>query len=155
MAQPRRPSGSTSTPTSKQHNYSSFLPRRLLPQQPTAPPRVQSHGPYGRRASPLPRPPDHLGLPGTAPCSCRFCVRMYVCVLLGMAQKDTTPLLVFGRSVVRVSVSFPKFPGTFVFGCRLRRACASGVGKSQITNYRAGEEGGIATFTVLAVIVGP
>ena len=118
--------------------YTTQLP--LLPPPPTTsttthrPPRMQSHGPYGRRTSPFPRPPDHLGLPGTAPCCCRFCVRMYVCVLLGMAPKDTPPL-VFGRSVVRVCPC--RSPNSWALLCVwVPPSAGLRFGRRKITNYK-------------------
>ena len=64
-----------------------------------------------------------------------FRVCCVVCMWNGVFGPPTSArLLSVGRA--GPCVSFPKFPGTFVFGCRLRRACASGVGKLQITNYK-------------------
>ena len=102
----------------------------------TSPRKIIRFNYYGRCVSSPPRPPDPLGLSGTALCCRLFFVLCAVWSACGMAVWTLTSARLWSVGRAGPCVSFPKFPGTFVFGCRLRRACASGVGKLQITNYK-------------------
>ena len=81
----------------------------------------------------FPRPPDHLDLPGTAPCSCRFCVRMYVCLLAwkGKGAPSSARLRSVGRVCVRVVL---QIPGHFCVW--VPPSAGLRFGRRKITNYK-------------------
>ena len=121
--------------------YTPQLP--LLAPTPTTPPTTHQPTPMRFPMAlmaavllPLHDPQIPLGLSGTALCCRLFVVSCAVWSACGMAVWTLTSARLWSVGRAGPCVSFPKFPGTFVFGCRLRRACASGVGKLQITNYK-------------------
>ena len=101
--------------------------------QPT--PHTLSHGPYGRRASPSPRPPDPLGLSGTASCFRLFVVSCVLCGLHVEWRFWTSHFCssLVGRSCWSVRV-VPQIPGHFCVW--VPPSAGLRFGRRKITNYK-------------------